>query len=68
MKKRSIHADAGFMFIAYNHRRIGNIFTRDQLKEYLRMLLSLFLTIYDFFRGKIWQYIGHLYNPSINLA
>jgi len=36
--------DVGFMFIAYNLRRIVNILTRDQLKEYLRILVSLFLS------------------------
>jgi transposase len=36
-------ADVGFMLIAYNFRRIGNILTRDRLKEYLRILVSLFL-------------------------
>jgi transposase len=46
-------ADVGFMFIAYNIRRIGNILTRDQLKEHLRTLVSLFLTVSAFFRGKI---------------
>ena len=35
-------SDVGFMFIAYNLRRIGNILTKDRLKEYLRILLSLF--------------------------
>ena len=34
----------GFMFIAYNLRRIGNILIRDQLREYLRILVSLFLS------------------------
>lgn len=33
-------SDVGLMFIAYNLRRIGNILTRDQLKEYLRILVS----------------------------
>jgi transposase len=37
-------SDVGFMFIAYNLMRIGNILTRDQLKEYLRILVSLFLS------------------------
>lgn len=37
-------ADVGFMFIAYNLRRIGNILTGDRLREYLRILLSLFLS------------------------
>jgi transposase len=36
-------ADVGLMFIAYNFRRIGNILTRDRLREYLRILVSLFL-------------------------
>ena len=31
-------SDVGFMFIAYNLRRIGNILTREVLKEYLRIL------------------------------
>jgi len=46
-------ADVGFMFIAYNFRRIGNILTRDQLKEYLRILSSIFSLISAFFRRKI---------------
>ena len=37
-------SDVGFMFIAYNLRRIGNILTNNQLKEYLRILVFLFLT------------------------
>jgi hypothetical protein len=36
-------ADVGFMFNAYNLRRIINILTRDQLIEYLRALVSVFL-------------------------
>jgi hypothetical protein len=34
-------SDVGFMFIAYNLRRIGNILTHDRLKEYLRILVLL---------------------------
>ena len=37
-------ADVGFMFIAYNLRRIGNILTHNLLKEYLRILISLFIS------------------------
>jgi len=37
-------ADVGFMFIAYNLKRIGNILTRDQLREYLRILVLLFFS------------------------
>ncbi len=44
-------SDVGFMFIAYNLRRIGNILTREMLKEYLRILASLFLAISDLLRG-----------------
>ena len=35
-------ADVGLMFIAYNLKRIGNILTMEVLKEYLRILVSLF--------------------------
>lgn len=46
-------ADVGFMFIAYNLRRIGNILPMNVLKEYLRILASLFSPITDLFRRKI---------------
>jgi transposase len=45
-------SDVGFMFIAYNLRRIGNILTMNVLKEYLRILGSLFLTVFAFSRRK----------------
>jgi transposase len=45
-------SDVGFMFIAYNLRRIGNILTRDRLKEYLRILVSLFFNKINFSRLK----------------
>jgi transposase len=37
-------ADVGFMVIAYNFRRIVNILTPNVLKEYLRILVSMFLS------------------------
>ncbi|MGQ9620805.1 MAG: hypothetical protein ACUVTX_07470 [Bacteroidales bacterium] len=40
-------SDVGLMFISHNLRRIGNILTVDVLKEYLRMLASLFFAIFD---------------------
>jgi hypothetical protein len=49
-------ADVGFMFIAYNLRRIGNILTGDLLKEYLRILASLLLTYYYPLRSILMQY------------
>jgi hypothetical protein len=70
-------ADVGFMFIAYNLRRIGNILTRDQLLKYLRMLLPLFLDMYNLFRDNLEQFkrsnflkwIMHLKSyPSLNEA
>jgi len=41
-------SDVGFMFIAYNLRRIVNILTMDVLKEYLRMLVLSIFGIFDF--------------------
>jgi transposase len=61
-------ADVGFMFIAYNFRRIVNILTRDRLKEYLRILLSLFLIIFDLIRDNLRQTFGHIYQRLPNLA
>ena len=46
-------ADVGLMFIAYNLKRVMNILLGDELREYLRILASLFLTITAFFRRKI---------------
>jgi transposase len=56
LTKRGINragSDVGFMFIAYNLRRIISILGKDQLMEYLRILASLFLTITAFFRRKL---------------
>jgi len=46
-------SDVGLMLIAYNFRRIGNILTKDLLKEYLRILVSLFFEIKDLIWSKI---------------
>lgn len=61
-------SDVGLMFIAYNLRRIVNILTKDQLKEYLRILLSLFLDISDRIRDHLTRSNGHFYNPSLKLV
>jgi hypothetical protein len=61
-------SDIGFMFIAYDLRRIVNILTKNRLKEYLRILLSLFLTISDLIRDHLTQSSGHIYNPSLKLV
>jgi hypothetical protein len=39
-------SDIGFMLVAYNLRRIVNILTADRLKEYLRILFSMFLDLF----------------------
>ncbi len=44
-------SDVGFMFIAYNLRRIGNILTMNRLKEYLRILVCK----QQFTMHKNWQ-------------
>src|SRR3990172_11293217 len=49
--RKRASSDVGFIFIAYNLRRIGNILTIDVLKEYLRMLASLFFAIFDLIRS-----------------
>jgi hypothetical protein len=49
-------ADMGFMFIAYNLRRIGNILTGDLLKEYLRILISMILAVFGLLRGVLVRY------------
>jgi transposase len=46
-------SDVGFMFIAYNLRRIGNILTHDRFREYLRILVSMFLSLIYLTRQKI---------------
>lgn len=46
-------SDVGFMFIAYNLRRIISILGKDQLIKYLRILASFFLTVSAFFRLRI---------------
>jgi transposase len=46
-------SDVGFMFIAYNLRRIISILGKDKLSEYLRILVSMILTVSVFFTRKI---------------
>jgi hypothetical protein len=65
---RRASSDVGLMFIAYNLRRIVNILTGDRLKEYLRILLSFFLSVFDLIRDHLTHSSGHIYNPSLKLA
>jgi transposase len=55
-------SDVGFMFIAYNLRRIGNILTMDVLKEYLKVLASLFLAVFGLNRTISVTFIGRSFD------
>jgi hypothetical protein len=55
-------SDVGLMFIAYNLRRIGNILTKERLKEYLRILVLIF---FDLIGINFKQFNGYkLLTPS----
>lgn len=50
-------SDVGFMLIAYNLRRIGNILTANVLREYLMILSAAFLgilSLLETFLGSYW--------------
>jgi len=50
-------SDVGFMFIAYNLKRIGNILTKERLIEYLKILVKL---IFDLFRINLVLFIPEM--------
>ena len=53
MTKKSIKhasADVGLIFTAYNLRRIFNLIGKNQLKEYLKGLASMFLNLIGYFK------------------
>lgn len=54
--KARASADVGFMFIAYNIRRIINILGQDVFKKYLKMLVLLFLKIFGLLRFNILNF------------
>lgn len=49
-------SDVGFMFIAYNLRRLMNIIDTEMLKKYLRMLVLFFFQIFDLIRLQKLKY------------
>jgi len=55
-------SDVGFMFIAYNLRRIRSILTMDVLKEYLKVLASLFFAVFGLNRGILVTCIGRSFD------
>jgi transposase len=60
--KARASADVGFMLIAYNLRRIGNILTMNVLKEYLGILSSMFFGMLG-----LTEAIFSCYAPFIDL-
>lgn len=64
--KQRASADVGFMFIAYNLRRMLNILGHDALREYLRSLLvtasnhfaTILNTVNEYYRRSIGHYIS----------
>jgi hypothetical protein len=63
--KERASADVGLMFIAYNLRRIGNILTADRLKEYLRILVLMFLTLLGRIKDNLMRIDDLLYQKSL---
>ncbi len=51
--KQRASADVGFMFIAYNFRRIMNIIGKNTLKKYLEVLILSISEIYSPIRFKL---------------
>jgi len=58
-------SDVGLMLVAYNFRRIVNILTRDRLKEYLRILVLLFLPDYDLLRAILRLYQSLIFSHRV---
>jgi hypothetical protein len=60
-------ADVGFMFIAYNIRRMINILGRDELNKYLEVLVLLILSIIRQYKQKIGLFQPSCYLKTISL-
>jgi transposase len=58
-------SDVGLMLVAYNFRRIVNILTTDRLKEYLRILVLLFLPDYDLLRAILRLYESLIFSHRV---
>jgi hypothetical protein len=54
--KQRASADAGFMFIAYNFRRILNILGMDTFRDYLKTLALSFLHLFSLLKTKISRF------------
>lgn len=60
-------ADVGFMFLAYNLRRIINILGQEAFKKYLSALVSLFLAIFNPLKSKISSFNELVFPRKITL-
>jgi len=58
-------ADVGFMFIAYNLRRLINILGQDVFKAYLSTLVFMFLKIYCLIKLKISHFKASKFSEKI---
>ena len=66
--KARASADVGFMFIAYNLRRIINILGQDALKKYFKVLCSSVLLFFNFIKHKISHFkLSKYFTPNSNL-
>lgn len=59
--KQRASADTGFMFIAYNLRRLFNILGKNALKEHLIKVLDRFLRLFDHIRPEISSFKTFIY-------
>jgi transposase len=69
--KSRASADVGFMFIAYNFRRLINILGQDMFKKYLKMLFLYYLRIFGAIGLKNLKFKHTIYFPkylSINFV
>ncbi len=63
--KKRASSDVGFMFIAYNLRRIMNILSQEVLKKFLGELCLLFFGIFDSLKAISFKIRGLLF-PNLN--
>jgi hypothetical protein len=60
-------SDVGLMFIAYNLRRIGNILTLEVLKEYLKVVASMYFDVLGLIRSSLVACEG-IFFPCIQMS
>jgi transposase len=64
--KERAEADVGLMFVAYNLRRIFNILDKNELKEYLKILIACFLMIISLISAKIKRFTKPVFLDKFN--